>query len=276
LKSQFEEKSYEAAFNAELGQGPSGLTLFAPGQHLEAHLGFDVAWDLLPSDPFWRAIGLASGAGRLFPAPQGQVVPASTFNLFIQYKCSDWLHGRRSKHRAHFGGDYYRFTFDHPARQLDVLQALEANSVGAARVVYAAPHFHTVHHLMVALGAGTVIADSVVVEAQLLGRGHKAYNFSSGRPPLLNPEPERAEGVSGDVYFSELASSTSGRTSWTESLSVLHSAVTETPGWSRLSELAGDAELRGEGSYDDRAAMRQYLDIQLFAWMNNLRWVTLG
>jgi len=278
MKSEFEEKSYEAAFNVELGQGQSGLVFFAPGQRLEAHLGFDVAWQLGVSDPLWRAINLTGGAGLPIAPTQGHVVPADAFNLFIQYKRSDWLHGRRSQHRAHFGGDYYRFMFNHPARQLNVLQNLEQAAAGTARVVYAAPEFHTVGRLMDASRNGTVVRQSVLVEAGSLGRGHRAYNFKLGNQSLLNPEPELAKGSRGDSYFSELANSPGARVPWEESLSVLHSAITETPEWGRAAALTSEAQaVADEGLYGDQIEnVRRFVDIQLFAWMNNLRWVTAG
>lgn len=285
VRPEFEEKSYETAFNIELalGQAGSALSFFAPGARLEAELQTDVIWNLAATNPAWAIIGLAYSRGAAIPSTKSGNVPSGMFNLFIQYKRSDALTNRAAKHWGHFGKQYYRFRFDHPSAQLSTLQRLESGCGSAAQVIYAAPHFHEIDELMAAISSGTVIRQSVIVKPSQLSTQHAAFNFLNGYPSIQNPEPEFTASVSGAEYFGGLEPLLDGR-SFRETLAITQEVVSGIEGWretwgavrpvlfdypefeiSALDAPVADIELLG-----------QYAEVATFAYTQGLGWLIPG
>lgn len=189
VRPEFEEKSYESAFNTEL-ERDNRWHSFSPGQVAEKRLGVDVLARVADQHPFWAAVNLAHRSGRRV---RRRGVPDEVFNIFLQYKTSHYLVGSRAQHHGYFGGPYYRFRTHRPTSQLSTLQRLES-SVGAyGHVLYAAPEFHTLTELRVAQREGRVIAESVAVPPSAFLPAHVAYNFRSGIGARFNPDPEDAE-----------------------------------------------------------------------------------
>lgn len=196
MKAEFEEKSFEAAFNAELERGNPWRT-FSPGQVAEAFLGVDVLARLAPRHPFWAAVNLHHRSGHR-NARRG--VPKELFNVFLQYKRSEHVVGHNGMHYAHFRGDYYRFKVSFPLGQLRTLQRLESAVGGAGHVLYVAPEFASLSALRSAQATRQVIARSVTVLPSAFGAHHRAFNFRNGSG-LLNPEPEWVEaGVASRAF----------------------------------------------------------------------------
>lgn len=278
VKSFFEEKSYESAFNAELAQGVEGSPFrhFAPGARLEAMLGFDVMTTLESRNTAWRAMGLTHRSGVSIHHRAPNQLPDAVFNLFIQYKRSDALKSSRAMHHTYFGGLYYRFRFDTPKNQLATLHELAAASGSAAHIVYAAPEFHTVQELWDAMIAGKIIANSVIVEATQLQSGHKAFNFKTGKTSLQNPEPEPVKASPADVWFAQLE----GRTApLTETLGIAHAAVQGVPQWVETWRSSQPRLLGGEPFSEDplvESAVQQFAEVTAFTWAQGLTWILAG
>lgn len=212
MKSEFEEKSYEAAFNMELisNARPKGSQFFAPGQVIESDLGFDAAWMIGAKHPFWKMVARVSRQGIDVSNQTRRKFPSKIYNLFIQYKRSEYIGRSNGSHYTHFNGPYYRFKFDDPAKQLKTLKELERHVGSSAHVLYAAPEFHTITQLVDAADTNTVISKSVMTRPKDLKNNHTSFNFKKGHQFLQNPEFETAEGIQGDTFLSQLTSSDDG------------------------------------------------------------------
>lgn len=276
MRSHFEEKSYELGFNLELASGQAGRNVFAPGQFIEGALGFDVAWQLGAANPAWAAIALTSRKGFPIPGSPAVNLPASSFNLFVQYKRSEYLMGTRARHRSHFGGAYRRFKFDDPEDQLKTLQTLETTVGTAAHVIYAAPKFHTMTDLIRTFAASTVIAESVIASSGWLGKGHSAYNFKPGYSALLNPEPEEVPTLSAVDYFAGFDSIRDSATNFSTGLDFVHAAISSMPDWATSWETSRARLAVGNTNSGPQTELgSKYLEVLAFAWANSLTWVVL-
>lgn len=278
VKSFFEEKSYEAAFNNELNNGVGGAHTrhFAPGARLEASLGFDVMAILEQRHPAWRTMGLRYRAGTSLHHRAPSQLPDAVFNLFIQYKRSDALKSRLAMHHAHFGGPYYRFHFNTPTKQLATLHELAKNSGSAAHVIYAAPEFHTVPELWDATVAGEIISKSVIIEAQQLSLKHKAFNFKTDKASLQNPDPEFVEAANAAEWFKTLDGQLAPLV---ETVSIAHSGVRGVARWRERWE-SDRIQLIGREPFSDDPAVettvRQFAEVAAFTWLHGLSWILSG
>lgn len=168
MKAEFEEKVFETAANNEFALLGAGYTcpgcgshhcpfcgfghpapavdIWAPGQVLEAVLGFDVLVNLQGDTTDLEALfGVAMPPGmnwkQHFGNPVGAGAAPDWASLFIQYKRPDRLLRRRGEFLRLFAGPFFRFDLD--ADQHGALADLRTASAGQALVCYAAPRFHT-------------------------------------------------------------------------------------------------------------------------------------
>ncbi len=194
-KTEFEEREYETALYHELGSMNNHL--WAPGQVLEALIGFDYS-TYTQNPKFWNAVGmLAPPPGHVpnaaVPPFQNlsRPVPNFSLNLFIQAKRP---HSHRLKAEAKLaaqglGSPCWKFNI-YQAQQAR-LKMLAAAAGPDALVCYAAPVFHTALDLYAATLSGTVIDKSTFPSALPLGI-HSAWNYSqAGIGGVANTEPER-------------------------------------------------------------------------------------
>ncbi|MBB5786733.1 hypothetical protein [Jiangella mangrovi] len=200
VTADFEEKSYETAYNVELASGLGGNPrVFSPGQVLEKLTGFDAAADPGPDHLIWRVLRIPRPPGlSLLPAhwspstvgtPRPDQLPSLPVSLILQFKRPEYLRGATAKQWRLWYDPYYRFKVD-PA-QHNVLRRLERRLDGVALVRYAAPAFHRLEELEVAQVARTIIEQSGHVSPEALG-GHRVWTYqSAGAVGRGNPTGQR-------------------------------------------------------------------------------------
>lgn len=177
--AQFEEKSFEVALNHQLLEGSPHI--FAPGQVLEAALGFDAA---IRTDHagFWSMWGRTTplaGAqiqSAWWPGARGSIPPLPHYriNVFLQYKRPFYLQQKNAGQWSAWGGRYYRYyVYSHQQAALEACAAgLQSNGL----VAYASPAFWTLQKLWQHTENGVLVQETNFVEATSL-RGHSLYTY---------------------------------------------------------------------------------------------------
>jgi hypothetical protein len=192
--AHFEEKTYEIAYDVEMGKGP-GPTPWAPGQILEHLVGFDAAANPDPSHPLWRVLGAPRPKGLvLLPdhwaglpgrRPARKRLPSNPVSFIVQFKRPEFIQSHAGKQWRLWRTPYYRFKID--AYQQRTLKRLEDNSAGGAIVRYAAPAFWTNQAMDAARLSEQVIASSGHVPPSELVR-HTAWTYvAAGWAGRANP-----------------------------------------------------------------------------------------
>lgn len=192
--ADFEEKTYEIAYDIELSAGV-GPTPWAPGQVLEHLVGFDAAASPDPAHVLWRVLGAPRPKGLvLLPAhwtgaPGGRPakgrLPSNPVSFMVQFKRPEIIRSHAGKQWRLWGQPYYRFKID-PAQQR-TLKRLEQNTGGEAVVRYAAPAFATDQEMDIARLSRQVIASSGHVSPATLS-GHSVWTYlSAGSAGKANP-----------------------------------------------------------------------------------------
>lgn len=281
MKSEFEEKSYEMAFNLALGSstGSRRPLSFSPGQVIESDLGFDAAWMLGAKHPFWKMVGSASRIGVDVSTRTRRKFPTKLFNLFIQYKRSEYIHGSNGKHRRHFTGPYYKFNFNDPEMQLGVLKQLERDIGTYADILYAAPEFHTLDQLINAINNRNVISKSVLVRPSALKENHNSFNFKTNHACLQNPDAEYVEGLSGDTFLAQLSSNSFEMLSLSDFLHVINEAIFSVSGWTEIwNEYRPHIEPRwlDQATSANQDLALRYLAASSFIAVHGLSWTVSG
>ena len=189
--ADFEEKTYEIAYDIEMSTG-AGPTTWAPGQVLEHLLGFDAAASPDASHPLWQVLAASRPKGLvLLPdhweglpgrRPAKRALPSNPVSFMVQFKRPELIRGHAGKQWKLWRAPYYRFRID--SVQQRTLKQLEANTVGEAIIRYAAPAFVTNQAMDIARVSGQVIASSGHVSPSTLS-GHSVWTYvnagSSGR-----------------------------------------------------------------------------------------------
>ncbi len=207
MKPEFEEKSYEAAFNAELTRRTN--LFFASGQRAEGWLGFDfvvhlddpLTWAAFPGIRHRRATGMplremAEQVKTIAQCAEG-TLPEFTGNLFIQYKRADYLSRPNAREWRHWRGPCYRFEIYQ--KQQKLLTEIVTRASGRAAVVYAAPAFHELGVLLDTQKKGAVICSSNISSVTRIGSGHEHFTYEKAgnmgkafsEPVLVESSPFR-------------------------------------------------------------------------------------
>lgn len=292
---EFEEREYEAPLYVQLQH--SSANVWAPGQVLEAHVGFDHS--LFTSHPyFWKLQGFAA-------PPLGVVLgdypprhwwhqsrfdrdlPDFSLNLFIQAKRPSRGSRVNSKLKAlGMKGPYWKF--DLSTQQQLVLEALAASTSGAALVCYASPAFHRITELWAHSRAGSIVETSTFPPAASL-HDHEAWYYTEpGCVGIANPVPERIEEPSILDRLRELSSGFNGSSDgdqYESNLSRLGAAVVKavhsTPDTGRAAvffESLREID-RGMDTLRPRryaGAIRGYLQVATFASVFSVQWHVVG
>jgi hypothetical protein len=200
-KIEFEEREYETALYHELESKDNHL--WAPGQVLEALIGFDYS-TYTENPKFWKAIGLPTPPPGYTPQPAAPAAPAPPFNvnrdvpdfslnLFIQAKRphSHRLKAEEALAKLKLGSPRWKFKIS--PHQQDRLEILATATGSDALVCYAAPVFHEAMDLYKATLLGSIIDQSTFPTASKLA-SHSAWNYSkagSDGEGIANTELER-------------------------------------------------------------------------------------
>lgn len=223
MKANFEEKSYEQFFNAELSRRTS--IYFPLGQVQEGFLGFDVAartrnhrlWRIL-GHPFWffqdfPGVTMREIANEMerFLGETIAALPKMKTNLLFQYKRPDFLQVSSSKEWPHWNSPYYRYDIYH--QQQNLLMHISTVFGNRVLVLYAAPAVHDVDELVRCHQQGRLIQRSNFKKASDLNGHHRNTYQSAGTYSIACSKPERIENIS----FDELLSVSSNNSSNDES-----------------------------------------------------------
>ena len=198
--SEFEEREYEAPLYVQLQHASTNV--WAPGQVLEAHVGFDYA--LFTSHPyFWKLQGFEAPPSGIYLGAHHpehwwherqfhRPLPDFSLNLFIQAKRP--MIGSRVTSALKAQGlnaPYWKFLVSHD-QQL-VLESLAMSTSGSALVSYACPAFDRVTELYAHCRAGSIVESSTFPPALCL-QAHEAWYYNApGCSGVANPTPERIE-----------------------------------------------------------------------------------
>ncbi len=296
--AEFEEREYEATLYNQLQR--RGDNIWAPGQVLEARVGFDYA--LHTSHPyFWRLqgflappLGVTLGMhpsdfwwnGRRFSHP----LPDFSLNLFIQAK-RPYIGSRAPKHLAPLGfkGPFWKFILDQSQQR--VLEALAKSTSGQALVSYASGAFHRVTELWAHSRNGSIVETSTFPTALSL-QNHEAWYYNTpGCIGFANPNPEPIDDL---PLLQRIAEFTRQRTEVTQgqnlfiaNLKRLATSVGDAIKDASLGETSRTAvyfeSLRLLDRYSDiveserySSAVRNYLIVAVFVSVFQLQWYVLG
>jgi len=176
--AEFEEKSYEIAACGEFMRGLGGQIghVFAPGQVLEARLGYDAAVSVSQRHPIWNVLQVPRPAGvRLLPTywrggkqPEAGRLPGALISLVVQFKRPEYLHAGTAAQWRYWREPYFRFA--RQTRQQRILRRLERAVGNDALVRYSAPAFWRWRDLEAAQLAGRVLEESGFVSPAALDR----------------------------------------------------------------------------------------------------------
>lgn len=198
MKPNYEEKQFETMFQAEMVTRSTTLILpVAPGQVLEAEVGFDIAASLPGTHPLWALVGetLLSGAassvwarGRL----SGSRLTKSAVNMFFQHKRSHKLTRSNATSYSTFHEPFFRFAIDREANkrgfsQHGTLVGLEAVMTGLGVVRYSAPRTRDYDDLENWYLARSLLDHCVYVPPSSFGL-HDRCIFTSSSLAHFNPD----------------------------------------------------------------------------------------
>lgn len=190
MKAEFREKSFENAFNVELGS-----SVFSTDQVAEKLLGYDAFGNPSRTHKIWAILGtrppgviLTNGHWIHTPSPGAALPPIKrATSLLLQYKRPEYLHLSTSKQWHLWNSPYYRFRIE--TQQQAVLSGLESTLRGDALVRYASPCFHTWNELIDHAVADEIIEQTGFTTPHSLGtHSYWTYQFPGtvGKPNPKN------------------------------------------------------------------------------------------
>lgn len=293
--AEFEEREFETPLYNQLERG--NRNLWAPGQVLEGHMGFDAAlfvtqdWlfrlhgypSYLPGAVLSRYAWPPSWYGR----KRNRRLPNFQLNLFVQSKRSWW--GQKPSKKLRKRGvtaPYWKFRIDRS--QQDPLDAVSRKLDKKALVVYAAPAFHKRDDLYRYTRSGQLVHKSTFPSVKNLN-GHEAWYYNApGANGVANPKPERIQEPSLDLRIrSVLEDSQVGRfpeEDWASSLANLATAIQESLRSDQLTESSRLSEFFDrtlelqrdlEGS-SELIPVLAYLTVITFTVVFAVDWYVLG
>lgn len=127
----------------------------------------------------------------------------SKYNLFVQYKVPEFLTTKRARQWHYWGKEFFRFLITE--HQQEALYSLSTAIGSNAFVVYASPAFSGRDKLEEYARTNSIVENSHVVEASLLGAAgrHHTYSYLNSKTAgFANSEPEEIEGRTLELMFS--------------------------------------------------------------------------
>lgn len=203
MRVQYEEKTFESYFNAELTQ--RGIFYFPPGQVQEGSIGAD-AVALNRSRWLWRKLGVPywirlpfQGASYREMAEEMERhlnheitdVPDIRGNVLFQYKRSEYMVMPSAKEWHYWNSPFFRYDI-YPEQQA-LLEHLHSKFAARVLVVYAAPAIQDVGELVDLHVAQQLISRTNFRPAHELA-GHKRNTFvEPGAHSVACSDPVRLE-----------------------------------------------------------------------------------
>lgn len=158
MRIQYEEKTYESYFNAELAQ--RGIFYFPPGQVQEGSIGADALvmnhsrwlWRRL-GRPFWFRVPFEGTQYRAMAAEMEEFlqreitdIPDVRGNILFQYKRSQYMVKNTSEEWQKWNEPYFRY--DIYSEQQQLLEHLHLKFSNSVLILYAAPAIQDVNQLV--------------------------------------------------------------------------------------------------------------------------------
>lgn len=203
MKAEFEEKTYENYFNAELDSKSS--IYFPFGQIQEGVIGLDSASNTR-NRRLWRALGYPFWFHPHFPGVDlkevaeemqrylGEVInhiPHMKVNLLFQYKRPQFIVSGLGKEWNHWEQSYYRYNIYQ--KQHKLLVELDKTFGAQALTIYAAPAIYKIDDLVELKKRKQIIEYSNFRKASEL-TGHKRNTYTrAGNFSIACSEPEKIE-----------------------------------------------------------------------------------
>lgn len=214
MRVQYEEKTFESYFNAELSQ--RGIFFFPPGQVQEGSMGAD-AVVMCRNRRLWRRFGYPylftlpfAGASYREMAEEMEKylqreitdVPDIRGNIFFQYKRSQFMVLKSAEEWSHWNEPYYRYDI-YQEQQL-LLERLHSKFGSSVLILYAAPAVQDVGQLVDLHITGKVIANTNFRPAHELS-GHRRNTFKdAGGHSWACSDPVRLNAFAFDSAITEL------------------------------------------------------------------------
>lgn len=288
-KAEFEEKEYESHLYHQLGSQHSKL--WAPGQVLEKHIGFDQGIYTVQKWLFKHHGHLSHAKGAVMSRytwpgrwPQGpNLLPNFKLNLFIQAKRPEYFKKLPTKLQGQeLEGEFWRFkTLDHQQKALELVSKTLKNR---ALITYASPVYHTKKDLFKHIRNGTVVKHSTFPTPIML-KNHSAWNYNEpGSKGIANEVPEFKSEISLEERIANLISQNSEQDESATSLRTLsqsiRSAIADTDvepnsSFSRYFSLMDEMNFDLK-AYPNMNEVNGYLGTLIFCEAFDLDWFVIG
>jgi hypothetical protein len=203
MRVNFEEKTYENYFNAELD---NRTEIFYPlGQVQEGNLGFDASansrnrrlWRLI-GHPFWffphfDGVELREIADEM-ERHIGRVIsdiPKMKANLIFQYKKPEYIKNSLGKEWKHWKQPYFRF--DIYKEQQELLMHIHNSFSKTVLVLYSSPAITDINDLVDNHKKRQILDVSNIKKASELNLHHRNTYIKAGTFSIACSEPEKLE-----------------------------------------------------------------------------------
>jgi len=203
MRINFEEKTYENYFNAELDRRTE---IFYPlGQVQEGNLGFDASansrnrrlWRLI-GHPFWffphfDGIELREIADEM-ERHLGRVIrdiPKMKANLIFQYKKPEIITNSKGREWIHWTQPYFRY--DIYKEQQELLMHIHNSFSKTVLVLYSSPAVTDINDLVDNHKKGQILEISNIKKAFELNLHHRNTYIKAGTYSIACSEPEKIE-----------------------------------------------------------------------------------
>ncbi len=203
MRINFEEKTYENYFNAELDRRTE---IFYPlGQVQEGNLGFDASansknrrlWKLI-GYPFWffphfEGVELRKIADEM-ERHIGRIIrdiPKMKANLIFQYKKPEFMTNSKSKEWKYWNKPYFRY--DIYKEQQDLLMQIHNSFSTTVLVLYSSPAVKDINDLVDKHQKKQILNISNITKASELNLHHRNTYTKAGTFSIACSEPEKLE-----------------------------------------------------------------------------------
>lgn len=282
MRAQYEEKTFESYFTAELAQ--RGIFYFPPGQVQEGSMGAD-AIALVKQRWLWRRLGYPywfnlpfGGAPYREMAEEMEMylgreisdVPNIRGNLFFQFKRSEYMVKASAEEWGHWKEPYFRYEI-YPEQQA-LLEHLHSKFSTNVLIVYAAPAVQDVSELVDLHCGQQLIARTNFQPAYLL-KGHRRNTFvEPGAHSWACSEPVRLNAFSLDEAVSGFRQGVSDKQyAITEFTKEVERVVLETPFERPFTALRNRYDWQGLES--NTPLLKAFITMSVVRQVTGLQWV---
>jgi len=281
MNAEFEEKTYENYFNAELDQKSS--IYFPFGQVQEGVIGLDSAsntrnrrlWRMLDYPfllhPHFPGVDLKEVAEEMqrFLEEVVRHIPSMKVNLLFQYKRPQYITSSLGKEWEHWSQSYFRY--DIYKKQHDLLVHLEKVYGTQALIIYAAPAISKIEDLVELKKRRRIIDNSNFRKAsELNGHGRNTY-IRAGTFSIACSEPERID----NIILVELLESQQQSSNLTNKEFIFQAQEKAIQGLSRYKKYysAYNSLMEEYKSVKDLRLFYSFISMKVFSELTGIQWL---